>query len=119
MPSFFAYFYPSMLLPAVLFLRAHDSLHFITGLLMLVYLSLMTPFALRVYRLIDESIKLRFENLGLIGELREQRTLPKTRTSPSPDSWRPQVMTFGSPCTPWVCSYRHCRRRPWPRGSAR
>jgi signal transduction histidine kinase/CheY-like chemotaxis protein len=73
MPSFFAYFYPSMLLPAVLFLRAHDSLHFITGLLMLVYLSLMTPFALRVYRLIDESIKLRFENLGLIGELREQK----------------------------------------------
>ncbi|MFL6604543.1 MAG: hybrid sensor histidine kinase/response regulator [Steroidobacteraceae bacterium] len=72
-PSFFAYFYPSMLLPAVLFLRVHDSLHFITGLLMLVYVSLMTPFALRVYRLIDESIKLRFENLGLIGELREQK----------------------------------------------
>jgi signal transduction histidine kinase/CheY-like chemotaxis protein len=61
------------LLPAVLFLRAHDSVHFITGVLMLVYLSLMTPFALRVYRLIDESIQLRFENLGLIGELREQK----------------------------------------------
>ncbi|MDB6104670.1 MAG: hybrid sensor histidine kinase/response regulator, partial [Gammaproteobacteria bacterium] len=73
MPSFFAYFYPSILLPAVLFLRAHDSVHFITGVMMLVYLSLMTPFALRVYRLIDESIKLRFENLGLIGELREQK----------------------------------------------
>jgi signal transduction histidine kinase/CheY-like chemotaxis protein len=73
MPSFFAYFYPSILLPAVLFLRGHDSLHVITGVLMLVYLSLMTPFALRVYRLIDESIKLRFENLGLIGELREQK----------------------------------------------
>jgi signal transduction histidine kinase/CheY-like chemotaxis protein len=73
MPSFFAYFYPSILLPAVLFFRAHDSLHLITGVLMLVYLSLMTPFALRVYRLIDESIKLRFENLGLIGELREQK----------------------------------------------
>jgi two-component system, sensor histidine kinase len=73
MPSFFAYFYPSILLPAVLFLRAHDSLHFITGVLMVVYLSLMTSLALRVYRLIDESIKLRFENLGLIGELREQK----------------------------------------------
>src|SRR6266702_3858222 len=33
MPSFFAYFYPSILLPAVLFLRTHDSLHFITGVL--------------------------------------------------------------------------------------
>jgi two-component system, sensor histidine kinase len=73
MPSFFAYFYPSILLPAVLFLRADDSLHFITGMLMIVYVSLMTPFALRVYRLIDESIQLRFENLGLIGELREQK----------------------------------------------
>jgi signal transduction histidine kinase/CheY-like chemotaxis protein len=73
MPSFFAFFYPSILLPAVLFLREHDTLHVITGALMLVYLSLMTPFALRVYRLIDESIKLRFENLGLIGELREQK----------------------------------------------
>ena len=73
MPSFFAYLYPSMLLPAALFLREHDTLHVITGALMLVYLSLMTPFALRVYRLIDESIQLRFENLGLIGELREQK----------------------------------------------
>ena len=73
MPSFFAYFYPSMLLPAALFLREHDTLHVITGALMLVYLSLMTPFALRVYRLIDESIELRFENLGLISELREQK----------------------------------------------
>src|SRR3984885_12549987 len=73
MPSFFAFFYPSLLLPAALFLREYDSLHVITGVLMLVYLSLMTPFALRVYRLIDESIKLRFENLGLIGELRTQK----------------------------------------------
>jgi signal transduction histidine kinase len=73
MPSFFAYFLPSILLPAGLFLRAGDRLHFITGLLMVVYVLLMTPFALRVYRLIDESIKLRFENLGLIAELREQK----------------------------------------------
>jgi signal transduction histidine kinase/CheY-like chemotaxis protein len=73
MPSFFAYFYPSLLFPAVVFLRAEDSLHFITGVLMVVYVALMTPFALRVYRLIDESIRLRFENLGLIGELREQK----------------------------------------------
>src|SRR4051812_4033669 len=35
MPSFFAYFYPSILLPAVLFLRGQDTLHVITGALML------------------------------------------------------------------------------------
>ena len=33
----------------------------------------MTPFALRVYGSIDEFISLRFENLGLIEELREQK----------------------------------------------
>lgn len=73
MPSFFAYFYPSMLLPAAMFMQARDSLHFMTGMMMVVYVTLMTPFALRVYRMIDESIELRFENLGLIGELREQK----------------------------------------------
>src|SRR5262249_51484667 len=55
MPSFFAYFYPSILVPAALFLRTGESLHVITGVLLIVYLLLMTPFALRVYRLIDES----------------------------------------------------------------
>jgi signal transduction histidine kinase/CheY-like chemotaxis protein len=73
MPSLFAFFLPSILLPATLFLRTDDLLHFITGVLMVIYVALMTPFALRVYRLIDESIKLRFENLGLISELREQK----------------------------------------------
>jgi signal transduction histidine kinase len=73
MPCFFAYFYPSILLPAVLFLRMPDLIHLVTGALLLVYVCLLTPFALRVYLLIDESIKLRFENLGLIGELREQK----------------------------------------------
>ncbi len=62
-----------MLLPAVLFLRTPEPVHLITGLLLIVYVLLMTPFALRVYRLIDESITLRFENHGLIGELREQK----------------------------------------------
>ena len=41
-------------MPAVLFLRSADSLHFITGVLLIVYVLLMTPFALHVYRLIDE-----------------------------------------------------------------
>src|SRR5581483_2737471 len=45
----------------------------ITGILLIVYVLLMTPFALRVYRLIDQSIRLRFENHGLIGELRQQK----------------------------------------------
>jgi len=73
MPSFFAYFYPSILLPATLFLREPDAMHVATGLLMLLYVSLMTPFALHLSRFITESISLRFENLGLIEELRNQK----------------------------------------------
>jgi signal transduction histidine kinase/CheY-like chemotaxis protein len=73
MPSFFAFFYPSLLLPAVLFLREKDALHISTGLLMLLYVSLLTPFAMHLSRFITESISLRFENLGLIGELRNQK----------------------------------------------
>ncbi|HVO45697.1 MAG TPA: hybrid sensor histidine kinase/response regulator [Steroidobacteraceae bacterium] len=71
--SFFAYFYPSILLPAVLFLSERDPLHISTGVLMLAYVALLTPLALRLYRFIDQSIRLRVENLGLIGELRAQK----------------------------------------------
>ncbi len=73
MPSFFAFFYPSLLFPAQLFLREEDVLHISTGLLMVLYVALMTPFALHLSRFITESIALRFENLGLIGQLRNQK----------------------------------------------
>ncbi len=73
MPSFFAFFYPSILLPAQLFLREEDALHVSTGLGMLLYVTLMTPFALHLSRFISQSIALRFENLGLIAELRNQK----------------------------------------------
>jgi two-component system, sensor histidine kinase len=73
MPSFFAYFYPSMLLPATLFLREEDAMHVSTGLLMVLYVSLLTPFAVHLSRFITASISLRFENLGLIAELRNQK----------------------------------------------
>ncbi len=73
MPSFFAFFYPLILFPTPLFLLEKDALHISTGLLMLLYVSMMTPFALHLSRFITESIGLRFENLGLIGELRNQK----------------------------------------------
>jgi len=73
MPSFFAFFYPCLLFPATLFLREKDAMHVATGLLMLLYVALMTPFAVHLSRFITESIRLRFENLGLIAELRNQK----------------------------------------------
>ena len=73
MPSFFAFFYPSILLPAGAFLLQSDSLHFTLGVLLLAFLAIMTPFALRLSRLMDESIRLRFENVRLIDQLRCQK----------------------------------------------
>jgi two-component system, sensor histidine kinase len=73
MPSFFAFFYPLILFPTPLFLLEEDALHVSTGLLMVLYVSMMTPFALHLSRFITDSIGLRFENLGLIGELRDQK----------------------------------------------
>jgi two-component system, sensor histidine kinase len=85
MPSFFAFMYPSILPAAVIFMREDDLLHVTTSALMILYVVLMTLFALRVYGSIDEFISLRFENSGLIEELRrrkeaaEQANIAKSR----------------------------------------
>jgi signal transduction histidine kinase/CheY-like chemotaxis protein len=73
MPSFFAFMYPSILPAAVIFMREDDLLHVTTSALMILYVVLMTLFALRVYGSIDEFISLRFENSGLIEELRRRK----------------------------------------------
>jgi signal transduction histidine kinase/CheY-like chemotaxis protein len=73
MPSFFAFMYPAILPAAVIFMREDDLLHVTTSALMILYVVLMTLFALRVYGSIDEFISLRFENSGLIEELRRRK----------------------------------------------
>ena len=72
MPSFFAFMYPAILPVAVIFMREDDLLHRATSALMILYVVLMTLLALRVYDSIDEFISLRFENSGLIEELRQR-----------------------------------------------
>lgn len=73
MPSFFAFMYPAILPAAVIFMREDDLLHVTTSALMILYVVLMTLFALRVYGSIDEFISLRYENSGLIEELRRRK----------------------------------------------
>ena len=73
MPSFFAFMYPAILPAAVIFMREDEPLHVTTSALMILYVVLMTLFAARVYGSIDEFISLRFENSGLIEELRRRK----------------------------------------------
>jgi signal transduction histidine kinase/CheY-like chemotaxis protein len=73
MPSFFAFMYPAILPAAAIFMREDDLLHVTTSALMILYVVLMTLFALRVYGSIGEFISLRFENSGLIEELRRRK----------------------------------------------
>ncbi len=54
-------------------MREDDLLHVTTSALMILYVVLMTLFALRVYGSIGEFISLRFENSGLIEELRRRK----------------------------------------------
>jgi two-component system, sensor histidine kinase len=73
MPAFFAFMYPAILPSAAIFMREGDLLHVTTGALMILYVVLMTLFALRVYGSIGEFISLRFENSGLVEELRRRK----------------------------------------------
>jgi two-component system, sensor histidine kinase len=72
MSSFFAFMYPAILPSAAIFMHEGDLLHVTTSALMLLYVVLMTLFAMRVYGSIEEFIGLRFENSGLIEELRRR-----------------------------------------------
>jgi hypothetical protein len=74
LPSFLAYFYPSLLLSAVPFFREGDSVHVSLRIMLLLFVAATTRFTVGVSRTIVDAIKLRFENINLISELREQTT---------------------------------------------
>ena len=73
LPSFLAYLYPSLLLSSVPFFREGDSVHVSLGIMLLLFVAATTRFTIGVSRTIVDSIRLRFENLELIDELREQK----------------------------------------------
>jgi two-component system, sensor histidine kinase len=73
LPAFFAHLYPSLLLPSLPFFAAGDSLHLLVGCLLVLYVGFASRVTFSVNRSIVDTIKLRFENVGLIAELREQK----------------------------------------------
>lgn len=72
MPAFHAYLTPAVAPVGVMMLREGDTLHLVLGAMTLFYIPVTMRFAANLNRSIRESIALRFENLDLIGKLREQ-----------------------------------------------
>ncbi len=73
MPGYFSYV-PSILLPiAVQFFLLGDKFHNTLGIVTIVYLLVLTAFNLRLNKSFKATLALRFENLNLIEQLKEQK----------------------------------------------
>jgi signal transduction histidine kinase/CheY-like chemotaxis protein len=71
LPAFLLYFYPTLLLSSLPFFAQGDSVHISLGVMILMFMAATTQFAIGISRTIRNAVQLRFENLGLIDELRE------------------------------------------------
>jgi two-component system, sensor histidine kinase len=67
-----AYLLPSVLLSSVPFFMEGDSVHVTLGAMLFVFVAAATHFTYGISRTIARAIALRFENIGLIQELRNQ-----------------------------------------------
>lgn len=73
MPTFYFFTYPLFLLSAGSFLREPDAIHIAFSTLMIVYLLVGTRLAQSLHQSYSESISLRFENIDLIENLKQQK----------------------------------------------
>ena len=67
-----AYLFPSVLLSSVPFFLEADSVHVTLGVMLLVFVAAATHFTYGIAQTIARAIALRFENIDLIDELRNQ-----------------------------------------------
>ena len=86
LPSFFAHLYPSLLLSSIPFFEESDALHRLIGCLILVYIGFATRVTLSVNRSIVDTIRLRFENVDLISELREEKKVAEEAKDAADDA---------------------------------
>jgi signal transduction histidine kinase/CheY-like chemotaxis protein len=68
-----AYMLPSVLLSSVPFFMAADSVHVTLGMMLFVFVAAATHFCFGISNTIARAIALRFENIDLIHELRDQK----------------------------------------------
>ena len=114
-----AYLLPSVLLSSVPFFLEGDSVHVTLGAMLFVFVAAATHFTYGISRTIARAIALRFENIDLIDELRNQTwspnrpaKRPKRPTSRSHASWPRPVTTCASRFTRWGSLSTRCKSRP-------
>ena len=73
LPPFYAFFFPAAIPSAFIFLQENDTTRVVAGLLLVFYLPVVTRFAIAVNRAFVEALRLRFENIALVGELRDKK----------------------------------------------
>lgn len=73
MPAFLVFFPTSMLPIGVRLFMVGDPIHVALGVMSLAYVIALSYFALAINRTLKQSLKLRFENIDLVEQLREQK----------------------------------------------
>ena len=73
LPTFIAYFPISILPISILFILIGDPIHLSLGLMTVIYIAALLYFGLNINRAVTQSLKLRFENIDLVAQLREQK----------------------------------------------
>lgn len=73
MPAFYSYFPITMLPIGLIFLFKNDPIHISLGIMTLIYIVALTYFAHKINRTFVQSLNLRFENMGLVEKLSEQK----------------------------------------------
>jgi len=73
LPAFLSYFPSSMLPIGVKLLLVGDPIHLSLGVMSLAYIIALTYFGININRTIIQSLRLRFENIDLVEQLRQQK----------------------------------------------
>lgn len=73
LPAFFAYFPTSMIPICVKLISIDDPIHLSLGIMTLAYIVALSYFGININRTLVQSLKLRFENIDLVKQLRQQK----------------------------------------------
>lgn len=73
LPAYYAFFLPAAVPSAIVFLQKDDTTRVVAGVLMMLYLPVVTRFAISANRAFKESLRLRFQNVALVSELRDKK----------------------------------------------
>lgn len=73
LPTFFAYFLASMLPVCIMLFLSGQPIHLSLGIMILAYIIFLSYFGIKANHTLKQSLMLRFENMDLVEQLREQK----------------------------------------------